>query len=60
MDNEIKYVQSEQRVLVGKKKITVRNLRPVFKDEDERERTSQQVQARLYKVFSKYVSKGAS
>lgn len=60
MDNAVNYIPTERRVLVGGKKITVRNLRPVFKDEDERERTSQQVQARLYKVFSKYVGEDAS
>ena len=37
MDDAVKYVPSERSVLVGKKKITVRSLRPVFKSTEERE-----------------------
>lgn len=59
MDDTVNYIPSERRVTVGRKKITVRNLRPVFKDENEREHASQKIQAGLYKVFRKYVGENA-
>lgn len=44
---------------MGKRKITVRSLTPVFQDEGEREHASQKIQAGLYKVFRKYVGENA-
>lgn len=60
MDDATSYVSTERKVRVAGKTITVRNLRPVFKDTEERDHATQKVQAGLYRVFYKYVGKDAS
>lgn len=60
MEKITAYVPTERRVTVGTKTITVRSLRPVFKDAEERDRAAQNVQAGLYRVFYKYAGKDVS
>lgn len=59
MDNARSYVSTERKARVAGKTITVRNLRPVFTDTEEREHAKQKVQAGLYRVFYKYVGRDA-
>ena len=59
MGDATSYVSTERKVRVAGKTITVRNLRPMFKDTEEREHATQKVQAGLYRVFYKYVGKDA-
>ena len=60
MDDIIEYIPTERKAIVGTKEVTVRNLRPVFKDTEEREHATQRVQDGLYRVFRKYVGEDAS
>ena len=59
MEDATRYVSTERKALVAGKTITVRNLRPIFKDTEERDYATQKVQAGLYRVFHKYVDMDA-
>ena len=50
------YTAAEHKKLVGGKEVTVRNLRPVFTNDDERQKVKQHIQNGLYNVFSKYMN----
>jgi len=50
--NIVSYTATEHKKLVGGKEVTVRNLKPVFTNDEER----QKVRNGLYNVFSKHMS----
>ena len=53
--NIISYTTTEHKKMVGGKEVTVRNLKPVFTNEEERQKAKQHIQNGLYNVFSKFV-----
>lgn len=53
--NIISYTTTEHKKMVGGKEVTVRNLKPVFANDDERQKVKQHIQNGLYNVFSKFV-----
>lgn len=57
MDNAMSYIPTERRVVVGRKEILVRSLKPVFKDPAEYEQAKRKAQDGLYRVFEKYARK---
>ena len=60
MDSTPGYVPTERKAIVGTREITVRNLIPVFKSQEEREMAGQKVRDGLYRVFRKYMTENAS
>lgn len=60
MGDDTSYIPAERKAIVGTKEITVRNLIPVFKSQEEREMAKQKVQDGLYRVFHKYMTGNAS
>ena len=53
--NIVSYTATEHKKMVGEKEVTVRNLKPVFTNEEERQKAKQHIQNGLYNVFSKFV-----
>ena len=53
--NIISYTATEHKKMVGEKEVTVRNLKPVFTNDEERQKVKQHIQNGLYNVFSKFV-----
>ncbi len=53
--NIVSYTATEHKKVVGGKEIIVRNLKPVFTNEEERQKAKQHIQNGLYNVFSKFV-----
>ena len=53
--NIISYTATEHKKMVGGKEVTVRNLKPVFVNDEERQKAKQHIQNGLYNVFSKVV-----
>ena len=60
MDNTTDYVPKERKVIVGAREITVRDLIPVFKSQEDRRMAGQTVQDELYRIFHKYMAEKAS
>ena len=54
--NIVSYTATEHKKMVGGKEVTVRNLKPVFTNDEERQKVRQHIQNGLYKVFSKHMS----
>lgn len=52
--NIVSYTATERKKMVGGKEVTVRNLKPVFANDEERQRVKQYIQNGLYNVFKKY------
>ena len=53
--NIVSYTATEHKKMVGGKESTVRNLKPVFTNDEERQKAKQHIQNGLYNVFSKFV-----
>ena len=53
--NIISYTAKEKKKMVGGKEVTVRNLKPVFVNDEERQKAKQHIQNGLYSVFSRFV-----
>ncbi len=53
--NIVSYTATEHKKTVGGKEVTVRNLKPVFTNEEERQKAKQHIQNGLYNVFSRFV-----
>ena len=53
--NIISYTATENKKMVGGKEVTVRNLKPVFVNDEERQKAKQHIQNGLYSVFSRFV-----
>lgn len=53
--NIVSYTATEHKKVVGGKEVTVRNLKPVFVNDEERQMVKQHIQNGLYNVFSKFV-----
>ena len=53
--NIFSFTATEHKKMVGGKEVTVRNLKPVFTNEEERQKAKQHIQNGLYNVFSKFV-----
>ena len=53
--NIISYTATEHKKMVGGKEVTVGNLKPVFVNDEERQKAKQHIQNGLYNVFSKFV-----
>jgi len=49
-----KYYVEIIKTIVDGKPFTIKNLIPVFKSEEERERVKEQIASDLYKIFKKY------
>lgn len=60
MGNTTDYIPTERKAIVGAREITVRNLIPVFRNQEEREMAGQKVQDGLYRVFQKYMTENVS
>ena len=60
MESTMSYVPTERKAIVGTREITVRNLIPAFKSQEEREMAGQKVQDGLYRVFHKYMTENVS
>ena len=54
--NIVSYTATEHKKMVGGKEVTVRTLKPVFTNDEERQKVSQHIQNGLYNVFSKHMS----
>ena len=54
--NIVSYTATEHKKMVGGKEVTVRNLKPVFVNDEERQKAKQHIQNGLSNVFSKFVS----
>ncbi len=54
--NIVNYTATEHKKMVGGKEVTVRNLKPVFTNDEERQKVRQHIQNGLYNVFSKHMS----
>ncbi len=54
MDSITGYTATEHKAKFGKKNIIVRNLLPIFANEDEKRNTRRDVEDELYRIFSKY------
>ena len=54
--NIVSYTATEHKKMVGGKEVTVRNLKPVFVNDEERQKAKQHIQNGLLNVFSKFVS----
>ena len=55
-NNIVGYTTTEHKKMVGGKEVTVRNLKPVFTNDEERQRVKQHIQNGLYNVFSKHMN----
>lgn len=53
--NIVSYTATEHKKMVGGKEVTVRNLKPVFVNDEERQKAKQYIQNGLYSVFSRFV-----
>lgn len=53
--NIVSYTATEHKKMVGGKEVTVRNLKPVFTNDEERQKAKQHIQNGLYNVFSRFV-----
>lgn len=53
--NIVSYTATEHKKVVGGKEVTVRNLKPVFVNDEERQKAKQHIQNGLYSVFSRFV-----
>lgn len=53
--NIVSYTATEHKKMVGGKEVTVRNLKPVFTNDEERQRVKQHIQNGLYNVFSRHM-----
>ena len=53
--NIISYTATKNKKMVGGKEVTVRNLKPVFVNDEERQKAKQHIQNGLYSVFSRFV-----
>lgn len=53
--NIVRYAATEHKKTVGEKEVTIRRLKPVFTDDEERQRRKRHIQDGLYHVFSKYM-----
>ncbi len=56
MTASINYTQSTHTAVVGSKEFTVRNLIPVFADDDKRNDSKQKIENCLYGIFHKYMA----
>ncbi len=56
--NILGYTATEHKKMVGEKEVTVRNLKPVFTNDAEKQRVKQHIQNGLYNVFSKHMNLG--
>lgn len=54
MIRTISYEPSTHMASVGDKKFTVRNMIPVFSDEEKRCEAKQKIENALYSIFKKY------
>lgn len=52
----IDYIPHTHIAMVGNKEFTVRNLIPVFVDENRRKETRYQIEITLFEIFQKYIS----
>ncbi len=56
MATAINYETSTHVVVAGNKEFTVRNLIPVFANEEKRNDTRQKIESDLYGIFRKYIA----
>ncbi len=56
INNIVSYTATEHKKMVGGKEVTVRNLKPVFTNEEEKQKVRQHIQNGLYNVFSKHMN----
>ena len=51
----MKYETTEHKAFVGAKEIIVRDLIPIFKNKDEKNKRKREIESSLYQIFAKYV-----
>ncbi len=56
ISNIVSYTATEHKKMVGGKEVTVRNLKPVFTSDEERQKVRQHIQNGLYNVFSRHMN----
>ena len=54
--NIVSYTATEHKKMDGGKEVTVRNLKPVFTNDEERQKVKQYIQNGLYNVFSRHMN----
>lgn len=50
------FTEAKKRVVLNGKEYVVRNLTPIYKSEEDRERAKTKIENALYNIFSKYMS----
>lgn len=52
----IGFTEEKKQVAVDGKEYVVRNLTPIYRSEEDRERVKRRIENTLYNIFSKYMS----